>query len=721
MRKENTKSELLEKVRDSSKKVAKSVTGAASGIVETTKDAVASVTEKISDSIEEKKVLAEKEQQEQFLVAMRPLAGTEAEEFIASLGTSPISLTVKKANQIKQTFPIPREHTVLWADAEFDLRPSGIALTEKGIFIRTNVGMQDGKVRASDFLLNELNDEEQQLFLQHKAQFYSGKAVLLYYSWDDFDPAWFTSKSELQNRALLIEPQCANRFVDVCRVCAKQASSNQSISEISFDHDINDYDDLIVNPGIASGAAIESAQSAIFVEQKAHINTPAGHGEMAEEANNLIDRLKGLNARVVGRDNAKDGADRQIGDIFIQTKYYNSARGSLESCFHPETGQYRYINDGKPMQLEVPKDQYQQVLEGFKRKIESGKVPGVTDPSEASLYVRKGRLTYQQAVNLTKPGTIESLAYDAATGVVVCACTFGLSFVVTVFVTLRKTGDLEKAIQAGVSAGMEVFGLAFIQHILVSQLSRTGLASSLMGPSQYVVGKMGTQLSATVVNGIRALSGKTAIYGAAASKQLAKILRSNVVTAALSFAVFSIPETYNVVARKISGAQYTKNMSVLGGAIAAGAGGAVAAGVVSAKIAGAAGTAVAPGVGTVVGIAGGFVGGAIGAKVIKVAGDVLHEDDAETHGRMFNAYVSCMIGEYLLDEDEIDALILQLNEIDQKKFKALFEAIQKAKEQELVVREFLTPYFEEVVSARSPFFLPSSADIAEVMSELLAE
>ncbi len=107
--------------------------------------------------------------------------------------------------------------------------------------------------------------------------------------------------------------------------------------------------------------------------------------------------------------------------------------------------------------------------------------------------------------------------------------------------------------------------------------------------------------------------------------------------------------------------------------------------------------------------------------MIKVAGDVLREDDAETHGRMFNAYVSCMIGEYLLDEEEIDALILQLNEIDLKKFKALFEAIQKAKAQELVVREFLTPYFEEVVSVRSPFFLPDFADIAEVMSELLVE
>src|SRR5699024_6541236 len=121
---------------------------------------------------------------------------------------------------------------------------------------------------------------------------------------------------------------------------------------------------------------------------------------------------------------------------------------------------YRYIKDGKPMQLEVPKDQYQKVLDGFRRKIEKGKVPGVTDPNEAANIVRKGRLTYQQAVNLTKPGTIESLSYDAFTGAVTCSCALGITFVVTVFLTWRKTGDIKQAIQAGASAGLQVFGIS---------------------------------------------------------------------------------------------------------------------------------------------------------------------------------------------------------------------------------------------------------------------
>lgn len=716
MKQGQNKNDFFEKVKTISQNATKAVADIAVDIAENTRDAVVSTAEKVNTAIDEKKAAAENARKERFDTAMLPLMGTETETFIYALGDSPVKLTDGKVNQIKETFPVPREQNILWADAEFDLRPSGIVVTDKGVFIRTNVSMLDGKIGVSNFAFDDLDGD----YLQHQTQYHSGKAVLLFYSWNDFDASWFVSKSEMENKALLVEPQCSKLFVEVCRTHAVQI-----VSDGTMPTDLGEVnsalDEKAIKTSVAAGAAVESSQIAIFAEHKSNINTPAGHGEMAEEAITMLDKLHGFDAKVIGRDNAKDGADRQIGDIFIQTKYYKSARGSLEACFNPETGQYRYMRDGKPMQLEVPKDQYQKVLDGFRKKIENGKVSGVTDPNEASNIVRKGRLTYQQAVNLTKPGTIESLSYDALTGAVTCSCALGITFVVTVFLTWRKIGDITQAIQAGASAGLQVFGISFVQHMVVSQIARTGLANSLLAPSQYVVGKLGYQASATIVNGIRALSGKSAIYGAAASKHLAKILRSNVLTSVLSFAVFSIPETYNVASRKISGAQYAKNMSVLAGSIAAGAGGAIAAGVVAAKVAGAAGTAVAPGVGTVVGIAGGFVGGAVGAKVVKVAGDVLHEDDVETLGRLFNAYVSLMIGEYLLDEVEIDCLISRLNEIKQKEFKTLFENLEKASEQECVVREFLDPHFEAVVAERTRFLLPTPECVIEAMAELIED
>ena len=262
-----------------------------------------------------------------------------------------------------------------------------------------------------------------------------------------------------------------------------------------------------------------------------------------------------------------------------------------------------------------------------------------------------------------------------------------------------------------------VFGISFVQHMVVSQIARTGLASTLMAPSQQIVQRLGSQASATIVNGIRALSGKSAIYGAAASKHLAKILRSNVITSALTFAIFSIPETYKVASKKISVAQYTKNISVLLGSILGGAGGAVAAGVVAAKVAGAAGTAVAPGVGTAIGIVGGFVGGVVSSKAVDVVGDIFHEDDTEIIGRFFNAIVSCLIGEYLLDSSEMDRLIENLDSIPQKEFKTLFSAILKEENQEDLVRNFLIPHFDVVIEEREFFTLPSGETILEAMVE----
>lgn len=691
--------ELIDRAKKTTSDVAKGVAETAASLVDKTQASVVDAATKIKGEIQEKRNAEEQARKAEVSAIVAELQGCIAPMLIDVLCESPVVLSKTSIQRMRELFPIPVEQRVIWADAEFDLRPSGIVCTDAGVFIKTNVGIWTKKSQKK-----EATDQN--------------KSLLFYYRWEDFDPAWFISDDPKENRVLMVEKQCTEHFIAGCRELASIiATQEQELAVSSLAMSDGEIEKLLAKTVPTGVAALQSAQSAVFVEQKASINTPAGHGEMAEEAITLADRFLGYDAKVVGRDNAKDGADRLVNDVFIQTKYYNSARGSLEACFRPEDGMYRYMKDGQPMQLEVPKDQYERVLQGFEKKIEQGKVPGIADPKEARKIVRKGRLTYNQAVNLTKPGTIESLTYDAMTGAVLCSCAFGITFVATIFLTWRKTGDIKQAVKAGMSAGIQVFGISFVQHMVVSQIARTGLANALLAPSQYVVSKLGYQVSATIVNGIRALSGKGAIYGAAASKHLAKILRSNVITSALTFAVFSIPETYNLAAKKISAAQYTKNMTVLLGSVAGGAGGAVVAGIAAAKIAGAAGTAVAPGVGTAIGIAGGFVGGVVGAKTVDIVGDILHEDDVDILGRLFNAIVSCMIGEYLLDETEIEKLIHSLDKIPQNDFKSLFSNVIKSENQETTIRQYLTPHFDEITAKRDCFLLPSSETILEAIVE----
>lgn len=54
---------------------------------------------------------------------------------------------------------------------------------------------------------------------------------------------------------------------------------------------------------------------------------------MAEEALNLLDKLSGKDAKVIGRTNEKNGADRLVNGVEIQTKYYATGKGCVDACF----------------------------------------------------------------------------------------------------------------------------------------------------------------------------------------------------------------------------------------------------------------------------------------------------------------------------------------------------------------------------------------------------
>lgn len=623
--------------------------------------------------------------------ALRAIEATRAQELLGSFQESPLPLTEAIAAKVKSAFPIPREQTVVWADAEFDLRPSGIAMTEKGVYVKAD---------ADAFAVSGKEKRQSRLF---------------YFEWEYFEPGSFASDGE-SNLALTVDEACRGQFISRCQALGSLEDDRTAGIDSEFATELATEDDTAVKAAAVAAATTINSNGEVFVEQRAAVNNPAGHGELAEEANSIIDRLQGHQAEILGRDNAKNGPDRSVDGVLIQTKYYKTARGSLEACFDPSSHQYRYLaEDRTPMQLEVPKDQYEQVLRGFEKKISQGKVPGVSDPRDAEKIVRKGKLTYDQAVNLAKPGTADSLKYDAATGAVTCSCAFGLSFLATTFMAYRETGDITGAVQAGIAAGVQVFGLSFAQHMVVSQLSRTGLSNALMAPSQAVVGKLGFKASATIVNGLRALTGKTAISGAAASKQLAKMLRGNAVSAAVTLAVFSVPETYKLLQGKASGAQYAQNMACLATSVAGGIAGAAAAGVAAAKVGAAAGTAVSPGVGTIVGLAGGMVGGTVGTAAAGVVGGILFEGDSASFGRYFNAMVSCMAVEYLLDGHEMDELLAVLDGVKPEEFKALMEETLPSQFQEAKVRAFLVPMFDEIVSRRERFALPTSRQISEAL------
>lgn len=448
----------------------------------------------------------------------------------------------------------------------------------------------------------------------------------------------------------------------------------------------------------------------LYEEEKFH--SRQGHGFAAERANHLYDKMTGHDAQIVGDDNAKNGADRIVDGIYIQSKYCATGSRCINECFEDGgKGTFRYMADGKPMEIEVPSDQkiYDDAVKMMEEKIKNGQVPGVTDPSEAKNLVRKGHFTYEQAKNIAKAGTVESLTYDAVNGVVIAASAFGVTAIITFATSVWGGEDFNVCLKNAACAGIKVGGTAFITSILSSQLSKAGLNSALVGSSEAVVRLMGPKASAVLINAFR--NGAKPIYGAAAMKSAAKLLRGNAITAGITVVVLSSVDITNIFRGRISGKQLMKNLANTTGTVAGGTAGWMAGA--------AAGSAILPGAGTVIGgVVGSLVSGGVAGKVTSKVADAVAEDDANEMVDIIQKQFETIANEYLLNQKEAEKCVDRLSEkLTGKVLKDMFACDDRA----LFARDLIVPIVEKRVSQRELIKLPSNEQMVDSLKTILEE
>lgn len=453
--------------------------------------------------------------------------------------------------------------------------------------------------------------------------------------------------------------------------------------------------------GVAAGAY--GQVNKLFEEEKFHAKQ--GHGYAAERANNLYDNLTGHDAKIVGDDNVKNGADRVVDGVLIQSKYCKSGSACVNECFDKD-GNFKYLVDGKPMQIEVPSDKYEAAVEAMQEKIKAGKVSGVSDPNEAKNIVRKGHFTYEQAKNIAKAGTVESLTYDAVNGVIIASSAFGITAAITLATNLWNGEDFDKSLKLATYSGLKVGGTAFITTIIASQLSKAGLNSALVGSSEAIVAFMGPKASAVLINAFRQGSN---IYGAAAMKSAAKLLRGNAITAGVTVVVLSSFDITNIFRGRISGKQLFKNLTNTATTVAGGTGG---------WLGGAAlGTTILPGVGTVVGgLIGSIAAGAAAGKTTDTILGSFIEDDADEMIRIIQKEFEQLAQDYLLNQKEAEKSVDRLGEtLDGKKLKDMFAS----KDRRTFARNLLTPIIENEVKKRKHISKISDEQMAKSLREVL--
>lgn len=445
-----------------------------------------------------------------------------------------------------------------------------------------------------------------------------------------------------------------------CLNCGKELEDRQYVCP-QCHHNV--YLDSIDDKMIEASAAILSAMNielnTQWTKYRCGKDGSAGHGFTAEDYNTINDILSFSDVKSEGRNNAKDGADRIVGAIHIQTKYCATPQKSINAAFKDNgSGDYRYYSEHGPQSLEVPADQYDQCVSLMRDKIMNGQVDGVTDPDRANTIVKKGSCTYAQAKNIAKAGNIDSLIFDSKTGAVIAASTLGVSFCVKFClsaISCRSSEEVREVAQLAFLDGLKNGTISLTTTVMSMQLLRTqfgrDLASTMQHLSKSSIDSLyNYEVAKGLIHDIASGLWNKSISGAAAKGVVVKLLRTNAITGAVTFVITSIPDTYRfIVANSISAPQFIKNLVVSGSSIT----GATVGGILGLKL------------GKYGALAGSMVGGAIGGLLVKAVADTIRKDDSEYMQELIKIALLELSNDYSIQSQAEFDEVIRIISIDQ--------------------------------------------------------
>lgn len=442
---------------------------------------------------------------------------------------------------------------------------------------------------------------------------------------------------------------------------------NNAIEDLTKSVSLDDNDNL---------ESLKNNQSAGVYEGQRVFNAIGGTGYAAEHLNHIHDILHGKNASLTS-DNAKHGADRIVDGAKIQNKYYPTGKHSVRATI--KDGVFVY----QGMQIEVPKDQYLEAIKEMELQIESGSVPGVTDPNKAKDIIKKGSCTYLQARNTARAGTIDSLTFDIKTGIISTSSLLGIEGLI-IFAKAKYAGaDLKQALSISLSHILSSGTSTLTKHVIAMQLGRTDLDNMLKIGSDFLAARMPQNIRRQIT----AATGTQYI----AANSVSKLLRSNALMIALStVAETTATDAIHLIQKKVSVHQCIKNTAVTGSSGVASTAGFL----LLAPLTATGGPLV---------IAAGWywrikLSSYLGKIAGKLIGKLFGKDDAQKMQESLLETMTILSEEYLLEEFEVVASIEILAE--KKKMKKFFKEMYASSNKEDFARKAITPIIENLLEAR---------------------
>ncbi|MBO9324634.1 MAG: hypothetical protein J7463_04125 [Roseiflexus sp.] len=284
--------------------------------------------------------------------------------------------------------------------------------------------------------------------------------------------------------------------------------------------------------------------------------------------------------------------------------------------------------------------------------------------------------------------------------------------------------DPKQAIRCAIRSGIDAGNQALIIGVLSAQALRTPAAAVgvtvLRGRVRSIAS---TDLGKNLVQYIAAGSLGRAVYGAAAVNHVAKLLRSNAITSAVSLAVATAPDAYRAAIGDISWSQVAKNTAINGAGIAAGAGGWFAGTAAGAAIGSAIpiiGTAIG---GVIGGICGGMMGGVVGASGARMVLDPFIRDDSDRMIILLHDAIGALASDYLLSKREVAELMTEVRRTVSDSWLRDMYRVGSSGDSDIDRRQFAYYYFERacqrIVRRRSKVRLPDLDQVLSAVSDAL--
>lgn len=149
----------------------------------------------------------------------------------------------------------------------------------------------------------------------------------------------------------------------------------------------------------------------------------------------------------------------------LKSKYNNSGDRCVDACLN--YGELRYLDyDGKPINIEVPEDKYEEAIIDFTERKKEGLVNSSID---LMTILKKGSFTYNQVKNIAILNKVRGLRVFEIDGSMELEHTLGISGSIEYALSIWNGDSKEEALEKAIIRAIKIHGVNFIKTVKLDE------------------------------------------------------------------------------------------------------------------------------------------------------------------------------------------------------------------------------------------------------------